>query len=260
MRRAAGIRGALIALILAAHAAAAQATPVQTSLRPIARPAASADPVVVPLVQSAMAVSGMIRSLRPVARPDDLADDTTPQKVKRMPKRGSVCRDRDLRGEVVGAVPGKLAGCGVRDAIRLRAVGDVILSRSAVMDCDTAKALKQWIEKGLRPAVGRYGGGLAGIQVAAGYSCRTRNNKPGGKISEHGKGRAIDISAIVLRNGDQISVLEDWSKRREGKILKQAHRAACGPFGTVLGPDADRYHRDHFHFDTARYRSGSYCR
>jgi len=28
----------------------------------------------------------------------------------------------------------------------------------------------------------------------------------------------------------------------------------------VLGPEAARYHQDHFHFDTARYRSGSYCR
>jgi len=38
------------------------------------------------------------------------------------------------------------------------------------------------------------------------------------------------------------------------------HRAACGPFGTVLGPNADRFHQDHFHFDTARHRSGPYCR
>jgi hypothetical protein len=42
--------------------------------------------------------------------------------------------------------------------------------------------------------------------------------------------------------------------------MRRMHRGACGPFGTVLGPEADRYHQDHFHFDTARYRSGSYCR
>jgi hypothetical protein len=42
--------------------------------------------------------------------------------------------------------------------------------------------------------------------------------------------------------------------------MRRAHKTACGPFGTVLGPNADRYHQDHFHFDTARYRSGSYCR
>jgi hypothetical protein len=27
-----------------------------------------------------------------------------------------------------------------------------------------------------------------------------------------------------------------------------------------LGPDADRYHQDHFHLDTASHRSGPYCR
>ena len=45
-----------------------------------------------------------------------------------------------------------------------------------------------------------------------------------------------------------------------GKALKKMHKIACGPFGTVLGPNANRFHRDHFHFDTARYRSGSYCK
>ena len=42
--------------------------------------------------------------------------------------------------------------------------------------------------------------------------------------------------------------------------MRKMHRTACGPFGTVLGPDSDRFHRDHFHFDTAKYRSGPFCR
>ncbi|MDG1449086.1 MAG: extensin family protein [Ascidiaceihabitans sp.] len=37
------------------------------------------------------------------------------------------------------------------------------------------------------------GCGLSGRKVAAHYSYRTRKNKAGAKISEHGKGRAIDI-------------------------------------------------------------------
>ena len=47
----------------------------------------------------------------------------------------------------------------------------------------------------------------------------------------------------------------------ERQMLRNLHRAACGPFGTVLGPNANAAHRDHYHFDTARYRSGTaYCR
>ncbi len=142
-------------------------------------------------------------------------------------------------------------------------VAGVRLSQAAVMDCTTAKALNSWVETGVKPAVGRLGGGLAGLRVAAHYSCRTRNNQPGAKISEHGKGHAIDISGgFVLKNGGvTISVLNGWRDPVQGKVLKAAHAAACAPpFGTVLGPNADRYHQDHLHMDTARYRSGSYCR
>ncbi|GGE59357.1 hypothetical protein GCM10011517_28810 [Actibacterium pelagium] len=128
------------------------------------------------------------------------------------------------------------------------------------MDCDTAKALDRWVEKGAKPTVGRLGGGLGQINVIAGYSCRTRNNQAGAKISEHGKGRAIDISGITLANGKTISVLDGWKKRSDRKLLERLHKTACGPFGTVLGPKSDRYHKDHFHFDTARHRGGAYCK
>ena len=80
------------------------------------------------------------------------------------------------------------------------------------------------------------------------------------RLSEHGKGRAIDISGLVLANGEVITVLKGWRQPGESKLLKTLHKAACGPFGTVLGPNSDRFHQDHFHFDTARYRSGAFCR
>lgn len=128
------------------------------------------------------------------------------------------------------------------------------------MDCTTARALGDWVDRGLIPAVGREGGGVASIRVAAHYACRTRNNLAGARMSEHANGRAIDISGIQLRNGRDISVLRDWNSGSKGLILRRMWRAACGPFGTVLGPESNRFHRDHFHFDTAQYRSGSYCR
>ena len=101
---------------------------------------------------------------------------------------------------------------------------------------------------------------MKSIKVVAHYACRTRNNKKGARISEHGKGRAVDIAAINLNDGSQMTVLNGWRSAKNGPALKRMHKAACGPFGTVLGPNADRYHQDHFHFDTARYRSGPYCR
>jgi hypothetical protein len=196
-------------------------------------------------------------SLRPELRPRAIL--RLGQERDRLRRRGAVCGDLDIQGEVVGRVAGD-GVCGVENAVRIRAVSGVDLNQGAVMDCPTAKALKTWVDETARPAVGSKGGGLARLQVAAHYVCRTRNNKPGARISEHGKGRAIDISGYKLRDGTFVTVLEGWRGRDTGKILRRMHAGACGPFGTVLGPGSDGYHEDHFHFDTARHRGGPYCR
>jgi hypothetical protein len=112
----------------------------------------------------------------------------------------------------------------------------------------------------LVPEVGRRGGGVTELRVAASYACRTRNSQKGARLSEHAKGHAIDISGFTYKDGSQITVLKNWGGGRDVKILKKVHRGACGPFGTVLGPNSDKFHRDHFHFDTARYRGGPYCK
>ena len=201
---------------------------------------------------SAVAVS---RSHRPSVRPRRI--------LRRAAARasGSVCNSRRIKGQRITAIAGALPGCGVAQPVSITEVAGIRLSQAAKVECRTAQALEKWILEGVGPAVGRTGGGLVGLQVAAHYSCRTRNNRAGAKISEHGKGRAIDISALVLADGTRITVLEGWrGPKRHQEILRASHRSACGPFGTVLGPDGDRYHQDHFHFDVAQHRSGSYCR
>lgn len=207
--------------------------------------------------------AGQMNSARSAVAPARDADPIVSARRKGSDDAGikKMCKDRKLRGVKVGNVPGKLNGCGIRkDAIKLYSVSGVSLSRPAVMECDTAKALKKWVEGGMESSVGRYGGGVVELKVAAGYSCRTRNSRPGAKISEHGKGRAIDVSGFELKNGNTISVRKDWGGGKKGRILKKMHKKACGPFGTVLGPNADRYHKDHFHFDIAKHRGGPYCR
>lgn len=171
-----------------------------------------------------------------------------------------VCKNPALRGEVVGEVPGGITGCGIANAVRLHEVNGVQLSSGAVVDCPTARAFGTWVERGMMPAVGNQGGGVQSIRVAASYACRTRNHQAGARISEHGRGKAIDVSGYNLRDGTEVTVLRDWGAGRTGRALKQMHRVACGTFGTVLGPESDRFHQDHFHFDTARHRGGPYCR
>ncbi len=173
---------------------------------------------------------------------------------------GGLCGRPGLAGQVIGPVSNPVDGCGSDHAIRLEAVAGIRLSQPATMDCPTARALETWVKKSAKPEVGRMGGGLSGLRVVAHYTCRTRNSQPGARISEHGRGKAIDIAALQLRDGTEIAVLDDWGQGPRGRVLRKTHKAACGPFGTVLGPNSDRHHQDHFHFDTASHRGGPYCR
>lgn len=263
-----------LTLLCLSLAGAALARPPQSSLRPVARTEAPAPaagriaspvrPIEVPQRPESYGVQPEAKPkpklfgfLRPKSRNPEVERQARAKAAARA--KGAVCSDPDIQGVSIGRVPGAIPGCGVEDAVRVSSVSGVPLSTHAVMDCTTAKALKTWVDTGMKPAFGR-GETVAQIRVAAHYACRTRNNQKGAKISEHGKGHAIDISGFTLRNGATVTVLRDWGGSRYSQALRQMHQSACGPFGTVLGPNANRFHRDHFHFDTARYRAGSYCR
>ncbi|UWQ22615.1 extensin family protein [Jannaschia sp. W003] len=205
-----------------------------------------------------VAVDGtLLRSGRPGTRP--AVTLAAARGVQAEQRGGGLCGRASIAGRRIPPVAGRGA-CGIPDAVRVSRVAGVTLSRPLRMDCGTAQALDDWVRGGVIPAVGTHGGGPVQLEVMAGYACRTRNSQAGAKISEHGKGRAVDVGGIRLANGRTISVLGDWGKGTGGRILRAVHAAACGTFGTVLGPESDRFHRDHFHLDTARYRSGSYCR
>ncbi|MDW3224992.1 MAG: extensin family protein [Paracoccaceae bacterium] len=262
---------ALLFLLLAGMASAKAP---ETSLRPEIRPeqaASGTQPVqlqdsgaILAPERSAAANEATLRgngprmSLRPQLR--TRAVKRAIRKQQRLRAKGAICGDPDIQGESVGRVPGRISGCGVPQAVKVRSVSGITLSQRAVMDCATAQALKTWVDTSVKPAFRKQRGGVKGLRVAAHYACRTRNNKKGARISEHGKGRAIDVSGFQMGDGSTISVLKGWNARDTNQAMRKVHRGACGPFGTVLGPNADSYHLDHFHFDTARYRNGTYCR
>ncbi len=252
-------------LVLTLLAGAAVAAPV-SSLRPVARdgglriePSGSIMPPGRPAgaETAGKPAGGLLQSLRPFLRSRKVEQAGTAQRELRA--RGAVCGDIEIQGKAIGSVGHQSQSCGVADAVQIQSVAGVRLSQTAVVDCTTAKALKTWVEETAKPTFAKQGG-LKGLRVAAHYICRTRNNQPGSKVSEHGRGRAIDISGFQLGSGAEISVLKGWNAASSSRALRRLHKGACGPFGTVLGPNSDRFHQDHFHFDTAQYRSGSYCR
>lgn len=238
---------------------------LESSARPIARSSiAGSGARAIPQSESDLDLSP-----RPGRRPDNLVRKSNVRAAGFKPanplrnlfgSRRKVCGETGIQGEATPAIPARLKGCGLSNGVKVTAVQGVALSTPVTIDCPTARALNTWVQTGVKPAVGQRGGGVVEIKVVAHYICRTRNNQPGARISEHGRGKALDIAGFSLKNGAQISVLTGWKDPAQGPILKSMHKAACGPFGTVLGPNANRFHRDHFHFDTASYRSGAYCK
>ncbi|MCB1389186.1 MAG: extensin family protein [Rhodobacteraceae bacterium] len=177
------------------------------------------------------------------------------------PSGRGLCGVRGLGGRELPRITSSTQGCGVERPVSVTSVGGIPLSLAATLDCDTATAFERWVRTEALPAVGRTGGGVAQIRVIGHYSCRTRNSQPGARISEHGRGRAIDIAGFRLVNGDVVTVEQHYRRGRYSRMLHQMYQAACGIFRTTLSPDSDRFHQDHFHFDLAQHRGGgTYCR
>jgi hypothetical protein len=78
-------------------------------------------------------------------------------------------------------------------------------------------------------------------------------------VQRQGKGMSdvsADPKATPATGGPE---REDAKKSAEGAFLHRLHKGACGVFGTVLGPEANDAHRDHFHFDLAGRRRSALC-
>lgn len=232
-----------------------------TSLRPRARPSDPNASAALPRLASAVPLTVLPRPRpRPVSAPLPRAEalpapvDPAPKRERQKKVRGGyVCGDRDILGDPLPPITSNVRGCGVAEPVRVSSVAGVRLRPAATMDCETAGALEKWIRKGMRPSFGNRK--IVELRIAADYICRPRNNVKGNKISEHGRGKAIDIAAFVFSDGREWSVAQDYNRQ-----IRKAHKSACGIFGTTLGPGSDGFHEDHLHFDTANSRGGPYCR
>jgi len=148
-------------------------------------------------------------------------------------------------------------GCGAIGQITVSAIKlangkQVVLRPAALIRCETAEAIADWVREELVPATEAYSG-LARIDVAASYHCRPRNNIRGALMSEHGRANALDVRAIVMNDGRRFGV--DLPETPI-QLLNDLRRSSCARFTTVLGPGSDGYHENHFHVDLAQRRGG----
>ncbi|MEZ5909046.1 MAG: extensin family protein [Hyphomicrobiaceae bacterium] len=282
---------------------------------------------------------------------------------------------KGLDAKVVKVAPIRHGPCGDPAPVQLITIGsapEVAISPPAIVNCDMVVALHAWLRDHVQPAALKHlKAPVIRLRNASSYVCRNRYGRADGKLSEHARANALDISAMTTANGQTLAVLGGWgtiarvereralaarreaerkaaeaakareeavrkaaerargrpagsapvadaereterktgqpfgftpsrlggpkpttpaaaaappndkSSRRRGRrgrdsaptlpvispgdtpgavFLKTIHAGACKAFKTVLGPESNDAHRDHFHIDLAQRRSGAYCR
>lgn len=175
-----------------------------------------------------------------------------------------------LEGRVKGRYTEPIAegDCGAQAPLAIAALGETRLATEAIMTCAMAESLANLAAEAQAIARETMGAALVGFDAGSGYECRRRNRADTGKLSEHAFANAFDILGFRFANGKAAVVERDWphlpqlpadgeprpaplgrAQTPEARFLARIHAAACKRFTTVLGPDADASHRNHFHFD-----------
>ena len=206
----------------------------------------------VPLPKPRPPIWGQPQSFREAAGPDFDSTDIT-----------GTPTDCDGRLEKIAAfafMP-RLIGpdsCGGGDMVRLDAVmlaggARVELKPAPMLRCTFAEFVASWLRDEAAPHVGEIGSALKTVETYDDFECRGRNRVAGAKVSEHGKGNAVDLRSFVLADGRALG-LTDVAVAKE---LREALRdSACHRFTTVLGPGSDGYHESHIHLDLMERRQG----
>jgi hypothetical protein len=162
---------------------------------------------------------------------------------------------------------GEQGGCGASAPIEVTMVAGVKLVPPATQTCAMAAALAAWVSNDVKPAAKRrLGTEITEIRTATSYACRRRNNGSSGKMSEHSKANALDMSGFTFAKSASVTVggKDNWGDgllgamglSKGGSFLDDIRTAACAQFTTVLGPGSDPFHGDHFHVDVLQRKGG----
>ena len=141
--------------------------------------------------------------------------------------------------------------CGADDAVQLDAItladqSKVTVIPPAILRCPMAQQVADWVRDDVAPAAQKFASGLASLDDAASYDCRSRNNVRAAKVSEHGRADALDVRDFKLADGRTLT-LTDMTADKDWR--EAVRSGACERFMTVLGPGSDGYHEEHVHLD-----------
>lgn len=141
--------------------------------------------------------------------------------------------------------------CSTIGTVRLDNIG-VPVSNLGAMRCGLAEAFTEWVRNAVAPAAYQMlGSQLVKVETYGTYACRDTVGTANAKLSGHAIANAVDVAAFDLADGRRISVLDDWhsSDAQVRGFMATIHTSACKRFGTVLSPDYNYAHRNHFHLE-----------
>ncbi|UDL94835.1 extensin family protein [Lichenihabitans sp. PAMC28606] len=168
-----------------------------------------------------------------------------------------VCAALFSSGKVVARASEPVSGpggCGMAAPIELSAVlvspgVRVAFEPPVAINCALGAVVADWVRDDLVPTFEKAGKPLRALSSTSGYACRGRNHVSGAKLSEHGRGDAMDVGGFKVADGSMIGV-----KQSGTPVLADVKQTACLRFRTVLGPGSDGYHESHMHVDLASRR------
>jgi hypothetical protein len=192
------------------------------------------------------------QSFREAAGPDFNSIDVTSLPTE--------CDERLGKTAAIELMPRLLGpdACGGGDMVRLNAVilagsERIELKPAPVLRCAFAESLTGWLHDEAAPRVEKFGAALRAVETYDDFECRGHNRVAGAKLSEHGKGNAVDLRAFVLADGRAIGLTDPAIAKEFRDELRES---ACHRFTTVLGPGSDGHHEAHIHLDLAERQHG----
>jgi len=181
---------------------------------------------------------------------------SAPQSYAARPEDVSCLADLGATGARFDPLPDTYAapGCNKLGTVQLMALaGDrapLSISNLGPVRCGTAKAFNDWARFGVdRAARQILGSPVVRIETMGSYACR--NVAGTERRSAHARAEAIDVAGFALADGRRIVLKRDWNggDAATREFLRVVHKSACKRFGTVLGPEYNAAHEDHFHLE-----------
>jgi hypothetical protein len=166
----------------------------------------------------------------PERKPEDTAQAEMPEPDVWQPAEIEAAQARctailkTIDAVAVHEAPIKEGKCGAPAPIRVSQLGKahpVKFDPPALMNCDMAAALSQWLENDVQPlAITHLGAPIAKVEIMTDYACRASTGRLHKQLSEHAFADAVDIGGFVTEKGRAIRVLDLWGKTRRDVVAE----------------------------------------